>query len=156
MKVAETPGIWNIQMWLNGILFDWPSAGYGACLLDRPSKDLLDAHRAAKRLPGENFDETKQCEFVFGNGSKICPYMVTLYISPTSNLFLFFLSFILFFFLVFSLYFPLNFKTNKIKQNTITIINVIKAINLSIQLFFHLITAILSRGNAYLLLTVYG
>ena len=52
------------------------SAGYGECLLDRPSKDLLDTHRASKRLPGENFDENKQCEFVFGNRSKICPYMV--------------------------------------------------------------------------------
>ena len=76
--------------------------------------------------------------------------------------FSFFLSFFSFF-LSFLFIFPLNFKTskkknktNKIKQNIITIINVIKAINLSIQLFFHLITAILSRGNAYLLLTVYG
>lgn len=52
------------------------SGGYGECLLDKPSTDLLDAHRAAKNLPGESFDENKQCELVFGNGSKICPYMV--------------------------------------------------------------------------------
>ncbi|KZS12935.1 No long nerve cord, isoform C [Daphnia magna] len=49
--------------------------GYGECLLDKPVMDLLDAHRAAKKLPGENFDENKQCELVFGHGSKICPYM---------------------------------------------------------------------------------
>jgi len=53
------------------------SGGYGECLLDRPTIDLLEAHRNSKRLPGENFDENKQCEFVFGNGSRICPYMVT-------------------------------------------------------------------------------
>lgn len=55
------------------------SGGYGECLLDKPSSDQLDAHRAAKKLPGENFDENKQCELVFGNGSKICPYMVYAY-----------------------------------------------------------------------------
>ena len=38
--------------------------------------DLLHGHRSSKRLSGETFDEHKQCEFVFGNGSKICPYMV--------------------------------------------------------------------------------
>ena len=56
------------------------SGGYGECLLDKPSTDLLDAHRAAKKLPGENFDENKQCELVFGHGSKICPYMVNIMI----------------------------------------------------------------------------
>ena len=38
---------------------------------------MLDGQRAAKKLPGENFDENKQCELVFGTGSKICPYMVS-------------------------------------------------------------------------------
>ncbi|KAI9551632.1 hypothetical protein GHT06_021967 [Daphnia sinensis] len=54
---------------------EYLDGGYGECLLDRPAMDLLDAHRAAKKLPGENFDENKQCELVFGHGSKICPYM---------------------------------------------------------------------------------
>ncbi|XP_046444849.1 A disintegrin and metalloproteinase with thrombospondin motifs 9-like isoform X3 [Daphnia pulex] len=54
---------------------EYLDGGYGECLLDKPSTDLLDAHRAAKKLPGENFDENKQCELVFGHGSKICPYM---------------------------------------------------------------------------------
>ena len=58
-------------------LQNFRSGGYGECLLDRPTIDLLEAHRNSKRLPGENFDENKQCEFVFGNGSRICPYMVT-------------------------------------------------------------------------------
>ncbi|XP_045034331.1 A disintegrin and metalloproteinase with thrombospondin motifs 9 isoform X3 [Daphnia magna] len=54
---------------------EYLDGGYGECLLDKPVMDLLDAHRAAKKLPGENFDENKQCELVFGHGSKICPYM---------------------------------------------------------------------------------
>lgn len=29
------------------------------------------------QLPGESYSENKQCELVFGLGSKICPYMVS-------------------------------------------------------------------------------
>lgn len=29
------------------------------------------------RLPGEDYSENKQCELVFGQGSRICPHMVS-------------------------------------------------------------------------------
>ena len=29
------------------------------------------------RLPGEDFTENKQCELIFGPGSKICPHMIS-------------------------------------------------------------------------------
>lgn len=29
----------------------------------------------AGRLPGEDYSENKQCELVFGPGSKICPHI---------------------------------------------------------------------------------
>ncbi|KAG7202290.1 hypothetical protein KM043_018623 [Ampulex compressa] len=48
-------------------------AGYGNCLLDVPSKTMR-RHDIA-RLPGEDYSENKQCELVFGRGSRICPHM---------------------------------------------------------------------------------
>ncbi|XP_020280121.1 A disintegrin and metalloproteinase with thrombospondin motifs 9 isoform X3 [Pseudomyrmex gracilis] len=48
--------------------------GYANCLLDEPSKMM---ERQTGRLPGEDYSENKQCELVFGRGSKICPHMVS-------------------------------------------------------------------------------
>ncbi|XP_032671699.1 A disintegrin and metalloproteinase with thrombospondin motifs 9 isoform X2 [Odontomachus brunneus] len=47
-------------------------AGYANCLLDEPSKMM---ERQDGRLPGEDYSENKQCELVFGQGSRICPHM---------------------------------------------------------------------------------
>ncbi|EGI58976.1 A disintegrin and metalloproteinase with thrombospondin motifs 20 [Acromyrmex echinatior] len=47
-------------------------AGYANCLLDEPSKMMK---RQNGRLPGEDYSENKQCELVFGQGSRICPHM---------------------------------------------------------------------------------
>ncbi|KAG5308607.1 ATS20 metalloproteinase, partial [Pseudoatta argentina] len=49
-------------------------AGYANCLLDEPSKMMK---RQNGRLPGEDYSENKQCELVFGQGSRICPHMVS-------------------------------------------------------------------------------
>ena len=51
------------------------SANYGHCLLNVPKLDLLEGTSAVPNYPGEYFDADKQCEFVFGNGSRICSYM---------------------------------------------------------------------------------
>lgn len=48
-------------------------ANYGHCLQNEPDRDLLK--REVPKLPGEYFDENKQCELVFGHGSTICSYM---------------------------------------------------------------------------------
>lgn len=50
-------------------------AGHGSCLLDRPVTDLGD-RKHKKQLLGEKFDKDKQCELVYGKGSKICSHMV--------------------------------------------------------------------------------
>ncbi|KAL0100423.1 hypothetical protein PUN28_019638 [Cardiocondyla obscurior] len=47
-------------------------AGYANCLLDEPSEIMK---RQNGRLPGEDYSENKQCELVFGQGSRICPHM---------------------------------------------------------------------------------
>ncbi|XP_057333026.1 A disintegrin and metalloproteinase with thrombospondin motifs 9-like isoform X2 [Microplitis mediator] len=47
-------------------------AGYANCLLDEP-RDMIRSD--AGRLPGEDYSENKQCELVFGPGSKICPHI---------------------------------------------------------------------------------
>ncbi|XP_053667050.1 A disintegrin and metalloproteinase with thrombospondin motifs 9 [Anopheles marshallii] len=44
------------------------------CLLNHPSTDLMSPDTT---LAGEKFTNNKQCELVFGNGSKICSYMPT-------------------------------------------------------------------------------
>lgn len=53
------------------------SGGYGKCLDNAPYKDYIADSPAANKLPGEAFTEDRQCELVFGRGSKICSYMVS-------------------------------------------------------------------------------
>lgn len=60
------------------------SGGYGKCLDNTPYKDYIADSPAANKLPGEAFTEDRQCELVFGRGSKICSYMVRTmcYVTP--------------------------------------------------------------------------
>lgn len=53
------------------------SAGVAECLLDKPRKKY---RRKVSRWhsPGELYNVDKQCELLFGTGSKVCPYMVSL------------------------------------------------------------------------------
>ncbi|ETN67137.1 adamts-20 [Anopheles darlingi] len=45
------------------------------CLLNHPTKDLIDLNEKDPKLAGEKFTNNKQCELVFGSGYKICSYM---------------------------------------------------------------------------------
>lgn len=49
---------------------------HGACLLDKPKRDMIEPSSANSRLAGEKFTDDQQCELVFGPSSKICSYMV--------------------------------------------------------------------------------
>ena len=53
------------------------SGNYGHCLNSKPLVNHLLLKDRHSKLPGEYFDENQQCEFVFGNGSRICSYMVS-------------------------------------------------------------------------------
>lgn len=58
-------------------------AGNGKCLQDDASKDYLEIENQItndKYLPGENYTEDRQCELIYGSGSKICSYMVCNYL----------------------------------------------------------------------------
>lgn len=46
------------------------------CLLDRPDTNQL-GDVSTRKQPGEDFTEDRQCELVYGRGSKICSYMVS-------------------------------------------------------------------------------
>ena len=52
------------------------SANYGHCLLNRPARNYLVSGVDGSKLPGEYFNEDKQCQFVFGQDARICSYMV--------------------------------------------------------------------------------
>ena len=54
------------------------SAGYGECLLDKPVSLSYERKMFKDYVaPGEAFDSSRQCSLVFGSGSQICPYMVS-------------------------------------------------------------------------------
>lgn len=60
---------------MSNLIFNVASrAGNGNCLLDRPDNIML--RDDPSRLPGEDYTVNKQCELVFGNGSRICSHMV--------------------------------------------------------------------------------
>ena len=63
-------------------------ANYGHCLQNRPRRNYLHASFGGEEVPeypGESFDENRQCEFVFGRGSKICSYMVRKMMTTNRN-----------------------------------------------------------------------
>uniref|UniRef100_A0A1B6E0Y8 Peptidase M12B domain-containing protein n=1 Tax=Clastoptera arizonana TaxID=38151 RepID=A0A1B6E0Y8_9HEMI len=55
-------------------LTEFLDAGYGRCLLDQPKKDILSL-QANNQLPGEDFDENRQCQLIYGRDSKMCSFM---------------------------------------------------------------------------------
>ncbi|XP_058855652.1 A disintegrin and metalloproteinase with thrombospondin motifs 9-like [Acipenser ruthenus] len=46
--------------------------GYGECLLDEPTSK---PYTLPQQLPGRIYSVNKQCEFIFGPGTQVCPYM---------------------------------------------------------------------------------
>ncbi|TRY56279.1 hypothetical protein DNTS_028393, partial [Danionella cerebrum] len=51
---------------------DFLDTGYGECLLDEPSARVFPL---PKQLPGRLYNANRQCELVFGSGSRVCPFM---------------------------------------------------------------------------------
>ena len=48
--------------------------GYGSCLENKPSEKNQSKYHGA--LPGEIYSVDKQCQMIFGEESRLCPYMV--------------------------------------------------------------------------------
>lgn len=44
-------------------------------MLDKPKHDLIDSK--SRELAGERFSANKQCELIFGPGSNVCPFTVS-------------------------------------------------------------------------------
>ncbi|VVC45349.1 Peptidase M12B, ADAM-TS,Metallopeptidase, catalytic domain,ADAM-TS Spacer 1,Peptidase M12B, partial [Cinara cedri] len=68
---------WTWSTCSRHFLTEYLEADNGKCLQDDASKDYLEIENPTneKHLPGENYPEDRQCEFVYGSGSKICSYM---------------------------------------------------------------------------------
>lgn len=47
----------------------------GFCMLDKPKHDMIES--SSHLLAGEKFSANKQCELIFGEGTKNCPFTVT-------------------------------------------------------------------------------
>ncbi|XP_045114933.1 A disintegrin and metalloproteinase with thrombospondin motifs 9-like [Portunus trituberculatus] len=56
-------------------LTEYLHGGHGVCLQDDPSTNRLIDREFEYTLAGELFNATRQCQYVFGHSSKICPYM---------------------------------------------------------------------------------
>lgn len=52
------------------------STGYGECLLNEPESR---PYSLPLQLPGLLYNVNKQCELIFGPGSQVCPYMVSIW-----------------------------------------------------------------------------
>lgn len=68
---------WTWSACSRHFLTEYLEAGNGKCLQDDPSKDYLEIENQTdeKHFPGENYTGDKQCELIYGSGSKICSYM---------------------------------------------------------------------------------
>ncbi|XP_026471997.1 A disintegrin and metalloproteinase with thrombospondin motifs 9-like [Ctenocephalides felis] len=68
---------WSWSQCSRHFITDFLEANNVACLRNKPSEDLIDDGRKHRnnRLPGEEFSGNRQCELVFGNGSKLCTRM---------------------------------------------------------------------------------
>ncbi|MCL4155553.1 UNVERIFIED_CONTAM: hypothetical protein GTU68_066584, partial [Idotea baltica] len=56
-------------------LTEYFQAGFGYCLEDEPWSNKIVEDDVELTLAGELFSATKQCQYVFGKTSSICPYM---------------------------------------------------------------------------------
>ncbi|KAL4640693.1 A disintegrin and metalloproteinase with thrombospondin motifs 20-like [Arapaima gigas] len=68
---------YNISPWTwskcsRKYITEFLDTGYGECLLDKP---VGRPHVLPRQLPGHYYSATQQCEFIFGPGSQVCPYM---------------------------------------------------------------------------------
>ncbi|XP_042241182.1 A disintegrin and metalloproteinase with thrombospondin motifs 20-like isoform X2 [Homarus americanus] len=58
-------------------LTEFLQVGHGRCLEDEPWTNKLIEETTEITLAGELFNASKQCQYVFGLNSRICPYMPT-------------------------------------------------------------------------------
>uniref|UniRef100_A0A8C4N2R3 ADAM metallopeptidase with thrombospondin type 1 motif 20 n=1 Tax=Eptatretus burgeri TaxID=7764 RepID=A0A8C4N2R3_EPTBU len=63
---------WTWSLCSRKYVTDFLDAGLGDCLLDNPHSIGLEL---PQHMPGHFYDANKQCELVFGPGSRLCPYM---------------------------------------------------------------------------------
>ncbi|XP_052863220.1 A disintegrin and metalloproteinase with thrombospondin motifs 9 [Anopheles cruzii] len=66
---------WQWSSCSRHILTEYLEKNPNNCLLNHPTKDLIDPTEMDSKLAGEKFTNNKQCELVFGHGYKICSYM---------------------------------------------------------------------------------
>ncbi|XP_029103352.1 A disintegrin and metalloproteinase with thrombospondin motifs 20-like isoform X1 [Scleropages formosus] len=63
---------WSWSKCSRNYITEFLDTGYGDCLLDEPAGR---PHSLPRQLPGQRYSATQQCEFIFGPGSRVCPYM---------------------------------------------------------------------------------
>ncbi|XP_066997259.2 A disintegrin and metalloproteinase with thrombospondin motifs 4 isoform X2 [Anabrus simplex] len=70
-----TTSPWSWSACSRHFLTEYLEAGKAGCLLDSPSNSRYNTEFSPYNLPGENFTVDRQCELVFGAGSRNCSYM---------------------------------------------------------------------------------
>uniref|UniRef100_A0A023EZL6 Putative a disintegrin and metalloproteinase with thrombospondin motifs 9 n=1 Tax=Triatoma infestans TaxID=30076 RepID=A0A023EZL6_TRIIF len=68
----------NLWQWSNcsrQLLTEYLDAGFGSCLKDHPTTDLMQKRDVSKDLPGEHFSADQQCQMLYGSAFTTCPYM---------------------------------------------------------------------------------
>lgn len=74
MIQADTkPWLWSACS--RHYLTEFLNTDHAQCLLNRPSQDLIGGGEWRGRLPGETVAEDRQCELLFGDGSRVCTFM---------------------------------------------------------------------------------
>ncbi|XP_031421068.1 A disintegrin and metalloproteinase with thrombospondin motifs 20 [Clupea harengus] len=63
---------WSWSKCSRKYITEFLDTGYGECLLDEP---VGRTYNLPTQLPGQLYDANRQCEFMFGPGSRVCPFM---------------------------------------------------------------------------------
>uniref|UniRef100_A0A0P6J9Z7 A disintegrin and metalloproteinase with thrombospondin motifs 9 preproprotein n=1 Tax=Heterocephalus glaber TaxID=10181 RepID=A0A0P6J9Z7_HETGA len=71
LTVDTNPWIWSKCS--RKYITEFLDTGYGECLLNEPESR---PYSLPSQLPGLFYSVNKQCEFIFGPGAELCPYMV--------------------------------------------------------------------------------
>ncbi|KAL9697402.1 hypothetical protein quinque_000843 [Culex quinquefasciatus] len=66
---------WSWSNCSRNFVTEYLEQNHAACMLDKPTTDLIEPSSSHTKLAGEKFTNNQQCELVFGNGSRICSYM---------------------------------------------------------------------------------
>ncbi|XP_041966432.1 A disintegrin and metalloproteinase with thrombospondin motifs 20-like [Alosa sapidissima] len=63
---------WSWSKCSRKYITEFLDTGYGECLLDEP---VGRTYNLPTQLPGQLYDANRQCELMFGSGSRVCPFM---------------------------------------------------------------------------------